>query len=235
MTIVSTTALIDATGTEHSFASSIPSAFQKIAGRPVLTWTISRFEAAETISSIAIICPEDGLLHVNNVVVNPYGFKKVSKIIPGGETRAESIIKALDALPLSTGFVAIHDAARPLISPDDINMTVLEARNQRAAVLGRPVHDPIRRVRDGFVMASLESDNLWLTEYPQVFQFDLIKEAYRNVQGSDTTFRDDAALIEALGFKIKMVAAKNVNPRLTAGDEADIIRLILEREDCAGI
>jgi 2-C-methyl-D-erythritol 4-phosphate cytidylyltransferase len=225
-----TIALIVAGGTGERFGGDIPKQYQLVAGRPVMSWTISRFEAAETIDRIVLVVGEDYLLHVNNTVVDPYGFSKVVKIVPGGESRTESVARGLAALPGSTSHVAIHDAVRPLVRPADIDAVVREAQEHRAAILGRPVVETVKRAKDGMVLATLDRTNLFLAETPQAFQYDLISEAHRKAAASDTNATDDAALVEALGFMVKLVPSTGPNPKLTTGADADFIKMILERE-----
>lgn len=223
-------ALIVAAGSGKRFGEDTPKQYQLVAGRPLLSWTISRFEAASTIDQIAIIAAEDYLLYVNNSVINPYRFGKVLKVVPGGETRAESVLRGIESLPLSTSYVAIHDGVRPLVKPSDIDLTVLEARNHRAAILGRPVNDTVKRAKEGMILATVDRNHLFLAETPQVFQYDLIKEAYIKGIEKEKSTTDDAAMVEALGFKVKMVCSTGPNPKLTTSDDLEFIKAMLERE-----
>ena len=225
-----TVGLIVAGGSGERFGGDVPKQYQLIAGRPLLAWTIERFETASTIDQIAIVAAEDFLLYVNNQIVNPFGFKKVIKIVPGGQTRSESVMKGLETLPLSTSYVAIHDGVRPLVKPSDIDLVVLEARNHRAAILGRPVSETVKRARENMIMATLERENLFLAETPQAFQFDLIKEAYHQGMQKGLTATDDAAMVEAMGFKVRLVCSTGPNPKLTTADEYGFIKMRLEGE-----
>jgi 2-C-methyl-D-erythritol 4-phosphate cytidylyltransferase len=227
---MSTIAIIVAGGRGERLGGEIPKQYQLVAGRPLMSWTISRFEEASLIDRIVIVAGEDFLLHVNNTVINPYGFKKVFKIVPGGASRAESVFKGLEALPLATSFVAVHDAVRPLVSPGDIDNVISEARQYRAAILGRPVAETVKRARESMIMATLDRTNLFLAETPQAFQYDLLKEAY--IKGMETGLgaTDDAAMVEALGFMVKLVPSTGANPKLTTPEDMAFIKMILERE-----
>lgn len=228
---MNTIALIVAGGSGLRFGGDIPKQYQLAAGRPLLSWTVSRFEKASSIDRIVIVAAEDYLLHVNNKIVNPYGFDKVFKIVPGGETRAESVLKGIDALPISTSFVAIHDGARPLVDPEDIDRVVREAHEHRAAILGRPVSDTVKRAREGIIFATVDRDNLYRAETPQVFQFDLIREAYHEAMEKDIKLTDDASAVEALGFMVKMVEPEKTNPKVTTPEDFAFVGMMLEREE----
>ena len=230
-----TVALIVAGGSGERFGGAVPKQYQTIAGRPVLAWTISRFEAAAMIDQIVVVAAEEYLLHVNNAVVNPYGFAKVMKIVPGGASREESVKRGLESLPLSTSYVAVHDAVRPLVKPSDIDAVVREAQRHRAAILGRPATDTVKRVREGMIFATLDRANLYLAETPQVFQYDLLKEAHLQKGELISRATDDAALVEAMGFMVKLVVSTGPNPKLTGPEDFEFVRMVLERERHAGL
>lgn len=228
---MSTIGLIVAGGSGERFGGDIPKQYQLVAGRPVMTWTLQRFEDAATIDRVVIVAGEDYLLHVNNSVVDPYDLAKVFKIVPGGATRSESVLKGLESLPLSTSYVAIHDAVRPLVRSVDIDSVVTEAKKNRAAILGRPITETVKRAREGMIMATLDRYSLYLAETPQAFQYDIIREAYRKGMEAGMTATDDAMLVEALGFKVTLIPSTGPNPKLTTPEEMDFIRMMLEKEN----
>jgi 2-C-methyl-D-erythritol 4-phosphate cytidylyltransferase len=228
---MSTIALIVAGGSGKRHGGDIPKQYKLVAGRPLMSWTISRFEEAASIDRIVIVVGEEYLLHVNNTVVDPYGFEKVFKIVPGGATRAESVLKGLESLPLATSYVVIHDAVRPLVTPGDIDKVMQEAKEHRAAVLGRPVAETVKRAKGGMILATIDRSNLFLAETPQAFQYDLIKEAYVKEKEKGLKATDDAAVVEAMGFMVKLVPSSGVNPKLTTPDDMAFIEMMLEREN----
>jgi 2-C-methyl-D-erythritol 4-phosphate cytidylyltransferase len=225
-----TIALIVAAGRSTRFGGIIPKQFRELHGRPLLAWTISRFEAASSISQIVVVVAEEHLLYTSQHVVDPYGFSKVFKIVIGGETRQESVLRGLNSLPISTQYVAIHDGARPLVTPGDIDRVVATAISDRAAMLAAPATDTVKRVRDQFVIGTLERDSLYLAQTPQVFQYDLIIEAHR-ANPPDNKVTDDASLIEARGFKVKVVEPRRPNPKVTTAEDLAYVDMLLKRED----
>ena len=231
MTAMKTMALIVAGGSGERYGGDVPKQYQMVAGRPLLSWTISRFEKAATIDQIAIVVSEEYLIYVNNRVVNPYGFTKVLKIVPGGTTRAESVLRGILSLPISTAYVAIHDAVRPLVKPSDIDLVVGEAVRHRAAILGRPVADTVKRSRENMILATIDRAHLFLAETPQVFQYDLIKEAYSKCAKDKISVTDDASAVERLGFSVRLVCPTGPNPKLTRPDELSYIKIMLEKEN----
>jgi 2-C-methyl-D-erythritol 4-phosphate cytidylyltransferase len=228
---MNTIGLVVAGGSGERYGGDIPKQYRLAAGRPMMSWTLKRFEEAATIDRVVIVAGEDYLLHVNNTVVDPYDLHKVFKIVPGGKTRSESVLKGLETLPASTSFVAIHDAVRPLVLPGDIDRVVTEAQQNRAAILARPVTETVKRARQGMIMATLDRSSLYVAETPQAFQYDLIMEAYKKGMADGAGATDDAALVEALGFKVTLIESSGPNPKLTTPVEMDFIRMMLEKEN----
>jgi 2-C-methyl-D-erythritol 4-phosphate cytidylyltransferase len=227
---MSTFALIVAAGSSVRFGGEIPKQFRTLIDRPLLAWTIERFEKAESIDHIAIVVAEEFLLHTNQKIVAPYGFTKVRKIVIGGETRSESVKKGLNALPLSTRFVAIHDGARPLVRPSDIDFVVKTAQAERAAILGIPATDTVKRVGGGYILATLDRQKLMMAQTPQVFQYDLIREGYQTA-GDLSSVTDDASLVEELGFKVKVCVPEGNNMKVTTADDLKLAAMIIRSEN----
>ena len=227
-----TYAIIVAAGKSSRLEGMVPKQFREIAGRPMLAWTIGRFEAAKTIDQIVVVVAEENLLYASEHIVDPFDFQKVSKIVIGGDSRFESVYRGIKSLPLSTQTVAIHDGARPLVTPDDIDRVVSMAQQERAAILAAPISDTVKRAQDGFILATLDRTLLFGAQTPQVFQYDLIKAAYERggTENNPDCYTDDAALIEATGFKVKVVEPTGPNLKVTTQTDLDIVRSLLMRE-----
>jgi len=220
-----TIALIVAAGKGIRFGGEIPKQFRNLHQRPLLSWTIQQFEKATTVDEIIVVVAEDFLLYTNEKIANLFNFSKLSKIVVGGETRAESVRRGLESLPISTSFVAIHDGARPVIDHDDVDSVITAAQKDRAAILARPISDTVKRVEIGYIISTLDRSKLYLAETPQVFQYDLIMEAHKNNDDPDIT--DDASLIERSGFKVKTVVPSKPNPKITTEDDMKLAEFLL--------
>jgi 2-C-methyl-D-erythritol 4-phosphate cytidylyltransferase len=223
-----TVALIVAAGKGIRFGGDAPKQFRKVNGRPLLTWTALQFEKAATIDETILVVAEDFLLYANETVAAPYTLSKLSKIVVGGETRQESVNRGLESLPISTGYVAIHDGARPVVSPNDIDRVVEVARMERAAILARPIPDTVKRVESDFIISTLDRSKLYLAETPQVFQYDIIMSAHRSHHGNSDLATDDAFLVEVLGFKVRTVVPENPNIKVTTEDDLKLVGILLE-------
>jgi len=227
---MNTVALIVAAGRGVRFGGDIPKQFRNILERPLLYWTAMQFEKARLIDEIVLVVAEDFMLYTNEKVLGSFPFKKLKRIVKGDTTRRESVYNGLKSLPLSTGFVAIHDGARPIVDTTDIDRAVEVARNERAAILARPIADTVKRVEAEFIITSLDRSKLFQAETPQVFQYDLIMSAHKKYDsGREVT--DDASLVEQLGFKVKTVIPEKVNLKVTTEEDLRLAGLIIgERE-----
>ena len=218
-----TAAIIVAAGRSERFGGPVPKQFHEIAGRPVLAWTIQRFESAASIDSIMLVVAEDQLLYVTERVTDPFSYTKVSKIVPGGATRQESVRKGLARLPISTQMVAIHDGARPLTNPADIDAVVAVAEQDGAAILATKVTDTVKRAKDSYVLSTLERSELFLAQTPQVFAYDMITQAHKRAAEEAREVTDDAALIESAGFKVRLVEAQYPNHKVTTRENLGLV------------
>jgi 2-C-methyl-D-erythritol 4-phosphate cytidylyltransferase len=194
----------------------LPKQFCDLAGRPLLAWTIERFEKAESIDSIILVVAEELMMYAGERTVDPFGWHKVTKIVPGGETRRESVLNGLERLSASTELVAIHDGARPLTKPSDIDAVVGLASQEKAAMLAAPVTDTIKRVKGGSVISTVDRRELFRAQTPQVFQYDLIIEAHRRAARENIEVTDDAALLESQGLKVSVIEPTGPNLKVTS-------------------
>lgn len=226
-------AIIVAAGSSVRFGGDVPKQFRLVNGRPLLSWTIGRLQASERVNQIIVVVAEEHLLFTAEKVVDPFGFDKVTNIVKGGDARQESVFNGLKALPISTDYVAIHDGARPLVALSDIERVIDVAIKERAAILAAPVADTVKRAADGYIIATLDRSRLYGAQTPQVFQYDLLMESYRAMASGeiDDDLTDDAQLIEARGFRVRLVEPEGINLKVTTRDDLEIVAAILQREN----
>ena len=141
------------------------------------------------------------------------GCRKPVLLTVGGSSRAESARRAFAAIPQGTDFVAIHDGARPLIDPDDIDRVILAAEQSGAATAISKVYDTVKQMADGSVVSTLDRETLCLAQTPQVFSCDLYERALRESSLSAPT--DDNALLESIGCFPVAVELRYPNPKIT--------------------
>ena len=224
-----TTAIIVAAGSGKRLGGDVPKQFRTINGKPLLTWAIQKFEQSQAINDIIIVTAEEYLLYVSENIIDDFAFKKVSKIVIGGESRQESVYKGLKALPISTQFVAIHDGARVLIRPEDINKVVETAKQEKAAIIALKATDTLKRSKENFIISTVDRTDIYYAQTPQVFQYDLIMEAHAQaIENNKIDFTDDASLIEQRGFKVKLVEPSGLNIKVTTAEDLQIVEALLK-------
>ncbi|MGA9659061.1 MAG: bifunctional 2-C-methyl-D-erythritol 4-phosphate cytidylyltransferase/2-C-methyl-D-erythritol 2,4-cyclodiphosphate synthase [Asticcacaulis sp.] len=170
-----------------------------LGGKPVLDWSLTAFEAAGA-AHIVIVVPPDDLLSARA----SYGDR--ADIVSGGYTRAASVVNGLKALTQAGArdIVMIHDAARPLLSPDHIEALLSELDSKPAAILALPITDSLKRGDHGRIMEAASRDNLWRAQTPQAFHYHDILQAYARWP-SDETPTDDAMVAGHSGINVTLI------------------------------
>ncbi len=227
---MSNIAIIVAAGEGKRFGGEIPKQFRLLNEMPLLSRTISRFEGAQLVDEIAVVVSEEHLLYTREKIVQPFGFKKVNRIVAGGASRQESVYRGLKSLPFATSLVAVHDGVRPMVRSSDIDRVIALAQKERAAILARAITETVKRVEGDFIISTLDRARLFLAETPQAFQYDIIMSAHG--QAADkASASDDATLVEALGFKVKTVVPEYPNIKVTTARDLDYVKFLLEKEN----
>lgn len=223
-----TYALIVAAGKAIRFGGELPKQFVEVCGRPLLSWAISRFEQAESISGIVVVVDEAYAGSTASHVIDPYGYHKVRKIVSGGDTRQRSVANGLAALGKGVRTVAIHDGARPLVRPGDIDRVVEAASSGRCAMLATPITDTVKRVEGMRIVTTVDRRDLYAAQTPQAFPVDLIRSVHASA--ADHAASDDSVLVEGAGQSVQIVVASGPNIKVTTPDDLLIVEAFLKRE-----
>jgi 2-C-methyl-D-erythritol 4-phosphate cytidylyltransferase len=193
-----------------------------LAGVPVLRRTLAAFLTAPSISEVIVVCPVERweLLGGN--------FTKPVKRVDGGETRQDSVMAGLAALSLGSSFVAIHDGARPLVSPADIDRCVTAAVQDGAAALARRVTETLKRADLlDFSTEGISREQLWFMETPQVFEIPSLLAAYAEVTASGATVTDEVSVMEAVGIRVKLLESTQPNFKITTAADLALAEALL--------
>jgi 2-C-methyl-D-erythritol 4-phosphate cytidylyltransferase len=189
-----------------------------LAGRPMVEWSIAAFRAATSVRSIVVACPPG---HVHDLGGHGLG------VVDGGATRAHSVANALQAV--GTELVAIHDAARPLATPELIEgaiATLVSDPDASGAIAATPVTDTIKEVADGTVRSTLDRSRLWAAQTPQVFRADTLRDALPS-DLRDATATDEAMLVEAAGGRVLIHPSVPENLKVTTQLDLRLAELLL--------
>ena len=221
------TAIIVAAGSGTRFGSEIPKQFIEIDGKPLIFHTLEKFEKCSAIDSIVLVISADEVGRFQSSRFRS-AIKKLSVIVAGGSSRAESVRNGLDGVDSSTNVVVVHDGARPLVTVSEIEACVLKANETGAACLVALVTDTIKTVANGDIAATLDRDKLRRALTPQAFRLDVLRSAFTDADLSNVT--DECYLVEKLGHPIACVEGNGRNIKVTTQDDMLIVEAMLKRD-----
>lgn len=180
-------------------------------GKPVLAHTVQRFLDCDAITEILVVCPPERFDLLDKAT-----FTKPVRRIDGGAERHLSVANGLAAASPQAEFIAVHDAARPLVSQTDILATLAAAKIHSAASLARRVTETLKRSdQGGLTQSPVSRENLWHIETPQIFRADLIRTAYGHVLKENLSVTDDTSALETISVKTQLIASTSPNPKIT--------------------
>lgn len=196
-------------------AADRPKQFLELGGVPIIIRTLRVFEECNAIHEIIVVMASEHSAEFLSLA-QKQNLTKLARVVPGGATRAESVLQGLRAVREATAqIVAVHDAVRPFVTADEIERTVAAAENEGAAILvSRPV-DTIKEVVDGAVVKTLKRGDLRNALTPQCFTYKLLRSAYEGVDVSDPDLTDESRIVERLGVKIVTVEGSARNIKIT--------------------
>jgi 2-C-methyl-D-erythritol 4-phosphate cytidylyltransferase len=209
-------AVIVAAGRGERLGLDRPKAFAKLNDRPLLAESLERLEASEWIDSIVVVAPPDWEEPVI-LLAEELGCAKVTAVVAGGDTRAASVRAGLGEVSADAAVALVHDAARPLVAEDVIErlLTALPA-GWDGAIPALPVADTLKRVDGERVIETVDRGEFVAAQTPQAFVWPALRDAA--AAGGDAT--DCAALVEAAGGRVKVVAGDRRLAKIT--DQADL-------------
>ncbi len=174
--------------------------------------------------------PAKILNYTHEAIVDRFKYKKVERIVAGGKTRFDSILCGLRSVPETANLVYIHDGVRPLVSIAEIEAVGKEAEAFDAAILAMRQTETLKRIEDGFVIATLDRDKIWVAQTPQVFKYEAIISAYIQALESKRDFTDDSSVCEAFGISVRIVEGSTANIKVTTPEDLDLARKLLTME-----
>ncbi|HCN84158.1 MAG TPA: 2-C-methyl-D-erythritol 4-phosphate cytidylyltransferase [Sphingobacteriaceae bacterium] len=218
-------ALIVAGGSGSRMNSDIPKQFLLLHQKPVLMHTIEAFYHSDLKPEIIVALHKDYFKYWNDLC-KIHNFNIPHKLVEGGTERFHSVKNGLKELK-EKSIVAIHDALRPLISNDLITRSFHEAREKGTAVAAVPSRDSIRQLQNDTSIA-LDRKTIFIVQTPQVFWSDALKVAYQ--QDFDSSFTDDASVVEKAGIKINLIQGELLNIKITYPEDIRIAELFFKEK-----
>jgi 2-C-methyl-D-erythritol 4-phosphate cytidylyltransferase len=216
---VSVWAILAAAGRGDRLGLDRPKAFARLNDRPLLAESLERLDASEWIEGIVVAAPPDWE-EPCILVAEEVAASKVAETVTGGDSRTDSVRRALAEVPAEATVVLVHDAARPLVTEEVIERVVTGLGDGwDGAVPGLPVSDTVKRVEGEAVIETVDREGLFVAQTPQAF----LAEALRRAVESGSTGSDCAALVEAAGGRVRVVAGDRRLLKVTEPADLELV------------
>jgi 2-C-methyl-D-erythritol 4-phosphate cytidylyltransferase len=196
-----------------------PKAFVPLAGRCLLLRSIEAVAAAAEVDLVVPVVGQEAMPRLMDLESELHKIPKVRAAVAGGAERQDSVCCGLEALPAEVTHVAVHDAARPLVRPEDVSRVVRVGLSRGAALLAIPVRDTIKRVEAGRVVATPPRAECYAAQTPQVFRIDWLRDALARAGADGVQGTDDASLVERLGVEVEVVEGDPANLKITSAED----------------
>ncbi len=224
-------AIIPAAGSGTRFGGTVAKQFLNLAGTPIIIHTLRRFDECAEIAALAVALSPSEIERFYQQTQTS-GIRKPIRIVPGGGERSESIYNALEAIAdWQPEIVAIHDAVRPFVTPQQISAVIARAREVGAAILALPATDTIKEVEAGLIKRTLDRRKIYRAQTPQAFRYELLVRAYGEARASQVpseAMTDDAMLVERLGVPIAIVEGSAHNIKITSPEDLRLAEKLFE-------
>lgn len=225
-----TTAIITAGGCGKRMGLGFNKLFLSVCDKPIISYTLDAFESCSSIDNIIIVANPLEIELVKDIV-DDFDYSKIYNIVPGGETRQNSVENGIKALPDDCEIVVIHDAARPLITVKEIEDTIETASNNGIACSGIYSTDTVKHAEDGVFTGTYNREKIFLVRTPQTFKREIIEDVIKISGEKGFTGTDESSLAEQCGYKVLAVEGKSTNIKLTNQSDYMLISSLLNCEE----
>jgi 2-C-methyl-D-erythritol 4-phosphate cytidylyltransferase len=229
-------AILPAAGLGTRMGAETPKQFLELDGVPIVILSLRRIASCELVTDLIVATRADEVAKLEERIRREK-FEQPVRVVRGGDSRQETVARALDVVPNDAELVAVHDAVRPFVTREQIARVIEEARHCSAAILGIPAMDTVKEVKRAslpedvaLITATIPRERVVLAQTPQVFATKLLKEAFGSAQADGVSASDEAGLIERLGHDVHVVLGSERNIKITKPADMELARFFLERE-----
>ena len=223
------TAVVPAAGTSARM-EGMDKLMEPLGGMPVLLHTLRALDDCPQIDEIVVVTRSDLIAPLGQLCQDA-ALSKVSKLVVGGETRTHSVLAGIREARRDAALIAIHDGARPLVSQEILEAAITKAASCGAAAPAVPVKDTIKRASYGVVAATLDRDQLFAVQTPQVFDAALIRAALEKALADGVALTDDCAAVERMGMSVCLTKGSYENLKITTPEDLTIGEALLNRRE----
>lgn len=212
--------IIAAAGNSSRMCSKVSKQLIDISGKSVIEYSLSAFSDSALVDEIIVTAKADEI-----DVINQYKnlYPKLVSVVPGGKVRQESVANALKALNSKSEVVAIHDAARPLISAQDIDAIIEETLVHGAVCPVSRVVDTVKQAKDDIIVETLDRNSLFLASTPQTFKTEIYRKAFDSIDDIEK-YTDDCSIVEGIGQEVHLYIMENDNTKITTPKDLEAVK-----------
>ena len=233
-----TVAVIVAGGSGSRVRAPRPKQFLELMGKPLLAHTVAPFVESRDIGNVVVVLPRQDFDHHERLMARWLSPGEHLKIVPGGDSRQDSVWNGISAIPTSfEGYALVHDGARPLVSHEIIRNVVSAAMRYGAAIAGLPVTETLKQVRaDEVIVETVDRRLYYQAQTPQCFRYRTLRAALEQARASGFLGTDEAQLVERLGEKVYLVPGSLRNIKVTTQEHFALAEyyLTLSEEEGGG-
>jgi 2-C-methyl-D-erythritol 4-phosphate cytidylyltransferase len=223
------TAIVLAAGRSMRMGGGPNKQFIELCGKPLVYYSLAAFEQCCVVDQIVLVRRPDYARQAEQIV-RDFGFQKVGAFADGGPERQDSVWNGLEKCDAATEIVAVHDGARPLVTPALIESTIASAHAYGTGIAATKVVDTIKEANeDKTVIRTVDRTKLWAVQTPQTVRFSVLREAYAKVFQKQTVVTDEAAAVESLGHKVHLVETPFLNLKITTPADLAIAEALLRQ------
>jgi 2-C-methyl-D-erythritol 4-phosphate cytidylyltransferase len=203
--------------------------YLELSGKPVLSYPLIAFDDCALIEEIFLVIPKEDISDCRNNIISLLDLRKKVHLVPGGVHRQDSVYNGLLSVSKKTDIIVIHDGVRPFIRSEDLTACILFAKDVGACILGTPASDTLKRVeKSQIIEETLDRENIWLTQTPQAFKYDLILKAHEVARRDGVIGTDDASLVERLGKDVKIINGTKYNIKITVKEDLAVANALID-------
>jgi 2-C-methyl-D-erythritol 4-phosphate cytidylyltransferase len=207
--------------------------FMLLEGSPILMHTVRKFAASGRVAEIVVAVRGEELEWVSEMLAAEFPGARV-RVVEGGDSRQESVERALAHISPDTDLVAVHDAVRPFIDLETIHKVFDEAAETGAAIVGVPAVDTVKQVSRGTghvrIRATLPREKLVMAQTPQVFRYELLQRAFDLARVDGFVGTDESSLVERMDVEVSVVMGSDRNIKITKPSDMELARLYFQTE-----
>ncbi|MDD4774439.1 MAG: 2-C-methyl-D-erythritol 4-phosphate cytidylyltransferase [Eubacteriales bacterium] len=198
-----------------------------LCGIPVVVRAISQFDCCPFVNEIIVVAREEEITRYDEFI-DRYRFGKIAAVVRGGTTRQLSVLEGFRRVSPQSEYVAVHDGARCLVTPEMIESVFRQAYTYGSATAAERSKDTVKNAdRAGFIDETIDRSYLWHAQTPQIFKTDIYRAAAYIAQKNGYEVTDDCMLAENIGFRIKLVDCGYENMKITTPDDFYLAEAIL--------